>query len=225
MPPTTEIQTMTIDTERAVSKAGATKRHLVAVATDRPAWARQVGETRHAFLCFETFLNLGPGRTLQKTADALDRRLPGIRSMSQRHGWPARVKAWNESMAGDAELVMREHQRAALDKMRVRNDEISELAHAELLRHLQEEGTRSIRDLVPLVLGVNKDQRAVLGYADPTSGGGQRPGQQATVNVNVALGAADPRLQQFAEKISSWAADAQLSPAQLASLAAAISSV
>lgn len=58
-------------------------------------WERQEGETSKAYADFQVFLDMGPDRTLQKTAEQVSKSAQHIRRLSTQHGWQMRAAAWD----------------------------------------------------------------------------------------------------------------------------------
>lgn len=67
----------------------------MAAEDDLKPWDRQPGETSKAYADFQVFLDQGPERTLQKTANEVSKSAQHIRRLSTQHGWQARAAAWD----------------------------------------------------------------------------------------------------------------------------------
>ena len=60
---------------------------------------QQPGEPNKCYAAFRAYLDLGPGRTIKATATRLGKRPPGIRYLSRRFAWRARVQAYAAHLA------------------------------------------------------------------------------------------------------------------------------
>lgn len=63
----------------------------------QPLWERQTGETDRAFQAFGTYRDLGPSRSLAKTAQILSKTKQGtLQPWSTSWGWVERASAWDD---------------------------------------------------------------------------------------------------------------------------------
>lgn len=101
-------------------------------------WERQPGETAKAYNAFCVYRDLGPGRSLEKAAQAL-----GLKSRKYfsnwhaRHNWVARAEAYDMYIE---KLKRQEHEQAILEMTR---------RHAELAVAFQEKIAERIRTIDP----------------------------------------------------------------------------
>lgn len=91
------------------------------MAGDLHPWDRQPGEGSKAYEHFQTFLDMGSDRTLQKVADTASKSEQYIRKLSTTYGWQDRARRWDsmprravvgafEDMAG---RIAAQHERVA----------------------------------------------------------------------------------------------------------------
>jgi len=86
---------------------------MVAKNPDLKPWEKQPGETCKAFGAFTTYRDLGPRRSLDKTAKELRRKPGGIYDLSARWQWVGRVSAYDMYLD---ELKRKKHE-ASIEKM------------------------------------------------------------------------------------------------------------
>lgn len=66
---------------------------------DCQPWDCQPGETAKAYQAFVTYRDLGPDRTVQRTANELEKNYTTVHAWSQKWSWVTRAAAW-DSMPG-----------------------------------------------------------------------------------------------------------------------------
>lgn len=85
-------------------------------------WERQSGEGPAAWAAFQVFRDLGAGRSIRQTAEAMGKSAAHLEAYSARNGWQTRAAAW------DAELdrIARADNIKVIRKMRRRHAELAE---------------------------------------------------------------------------------------------------
>ena len=72
-------------------------------------WERQPGETEKAYEAFLVYKNLGPGRSIKKVSDRLQKTYALIYRWNMRNGWKARVEAFDrENERVEQERIQKE---------------------------------------------------------------------------------------------------------------------
>ena len=103
----------------------------------RNPWQQRKSESMRSFMAFEEYRQLGPARTLQMVEAATGLSEGALRSLSSRHNWQKRARAWDDFIAGkasdslefEAKRLAQKHL-DALDEMRTRGLELIQLDSA-----------------------------------------------------------------------------------------------
>lgn len=98
----------------------------------RTAWQRRPGETGRAWECFNTYLRLGPSRTLSQTARTQGSRLDTVKRWSSHNQWSLRAAAYDEHM----QAVYAEAAEDTTRDMAERHVKLANLAQAVVAREL-----------------------------------------------------------------------------------------
>lgn len=93
--------------------------------TDGYVWVRRANETNPAYGAFQTYLNLGPSRSLARVEETLGKSKQTICDWSSRHDWVERTLAYDRFIAtADTDgmvhemAAMRDKNLALMDKLR-----------------------------------------------------------------------------------------------------------
>jgi hypothetical protein len=105
-------------------------------------WARQAQESAPAHAAFQTFRDLGPGRSIRKAYERhqnsigrpASARVPGgWTKWGWRHHWAARAAAWDEHVQREADTATVRHRR----RVQARHQGAAELLAAKLIAGLE----------------------------------------------------------------------------------------
>jgi len=120
---------------------------------DGGAWDRQSQEGSRAYRAFRTYLELGPDRTLDRTAHSLGRSLSLIKRWSARHQWRARAAAADGSRRRNQDEQARSSQREVYKRRLAYAEHLEKVAMAGLrtllVRDPESEELRFARGLKP----------------------------------------------------------------------------
>ena len=98
-------------------------------------WERQPGETARAYEAFAVYRDLGPDRSINKTARALDKNRTTIGEWSAKYDWVKRTEAWD----AEQDRIARQSQIDEIKKMRKR--------HADLATAMLVKATKALRSI------------------------------------------------------------------------------
>ncbi|RJL19743.1 hypothetical protein [Bailinhaonella thermotolerans] len=170
--------------------------------TDRDPWDRQSGESDALYAHFRTYLELGPGRTVRKTAETRALTAPYLRGVAAAMRWRERADAYDaearELYRAELEARARDAARAdaeLLDKVAERLGESLDWLDA---RHLKP------ADLVRLLDVVMRHRRALYGGAGvevTVSGPGGGPVQLDATGDDLAALSPEQRRRRIAETV------------------------
>lgn len=90
-------------------------------------WERQKGETSRAYEAFTVYRDMGPDRSINKTAQKLSKNRTTIAEWSARNDWVKRAAAWD----AEQDRIARQAQTDEIKKMRKRH---ADLANAMLVK-------------------------------------------------------------------------------------------
>lgn len=103
------------------------------MAQSQLAWQRRPDETSRSWACFNTYLRLGPSRTLSQAANTAGHLHDTVRRWSSQHHWVLRAAAYDEHM----QAVYTEQAEDTARAMADRHVRIAGLAQAVVARELQ----------------------------------------------------------------------------------------
>lgn len=107
-------------------------RHAHTAPPGAAPWERQSREGPMAWQAFQVYRDMGPERTLIKTAETLGKSYRQISDYSMNHHWSDRVAAWER----EQDRVMQKEQMAAIKKMRKRHADLATAALAKTAKAL-----------------------------------------------------------------------------------------
>lgn len=125
-------------------------------------WERQPGETEKAYEAFLVYKNLGPGRSIKKVSDRLQKTYALIYRWNMRYKWKTRVEAFDrESERVEQERIQKE--RAEMIKRHIK---IGLAAQGKALKALDRMDPESltpgnIREFLRFGVMLEKETRAV----------------------------------------------------------------
>lgn len=96
-------------------------------------WERQKGETARAFEAFAVYRDMGPGRSINKTAQALHKNRTTIGEWSSKYEWVKRVSAWD----AEQDRIARQKNTEEIKKMRKRHTDLASAMLVKAARALQ----------------------------------------------------------------------------------------
>lgn len=84
-------------------------------------WERQEGETPRAYEAFCAYRDMGPNRSINKTAQQLTKNRTTIAEWSTKYEWVKRVAAWD----AEQDRIARQEQAEEIRKMRRRHSDVA----------------------------------------------------------------------------------------------------
>jgi hypothetical protein len=115
---------------------------------DRPEilepWDRRAEESDEAFEAFTVYRDLGPGRSIRKVAEALDKSRQTLGQHSSRHDWQDRAAAWDLEVDRQRRLALvEENVRAARRHAQQLQGalQVMSLPILEVMRRIQEDAS------------------------------------------------------------------------------------
>lgn len=90
-------------------------------------WERMTGEPPAAWAAFQTYRDLGQGRTIRKAAEVLGKSPAHLSEYSARFSWPDRAAAWDNEL----DRLTRADNVKAIRRMRQRHADLGEEALAK----------------------------------------------------------------------------------------------
>lgn len=139
-------------------------------------WERQKGETARAFEAFAVYRDMGPSRSINKTAQALDKNRTTIGEWSAKYEWVKRVAAWD----AEQDRIARQKNTEEIKKMRKRHTDLASAMLVKAARALQRIPDDEIKaaDVSRMVETASKLERISRGDAGEVveeRDGGQAP--------------------------------------------------
>lgn len=112
----------------------------MAILDDVKPWERQENETPRAYEAFCVYRDLGPGRSITKTSQALHKNRTTIGEWSTKNDWVKRATAWDDENDRLARELAQKEQAEAIKKMRKR--------HAALAMKMLEKAEAAIDSII-----------------------------------------------------------------------------
>lgn len=139
-------------------------------------WERQKGETSRAYEAFGIYRDMGPGRSINKTAQKLSKNRTTIADWSVKYEWVKRTAAWD----AEQDRIARQSQIDEIKKMRKRHTDLATamlVKSAKALQRIPEDEIKAtdISRMVDVASKLERISRGDAGEVVEARDGGEAP--------------------------------------------------